>query len=415
MRLGLLTQWYDPEPGPAALPGVLARGLRARGHQVSVVTGFPNYPTGDVAPGYRIRRRQDERLDGVAVRRVALYPNHSASTTRRMANYASFGASAAAFGMGAFRKFDAIWVNYSPITVAWPMWLAHYAMRIPSVLHVLDLWPDTILAGGFARNSRAYRLTARPLGAWCQGMYRAAHAVAYISPSVGPELYQRGVPAEKLHYVPMWADEEVFRPSTDHLRRRFGIQEDQIVLLYAGALGEAQGLQSLVEACALVEDPRFVALIAGSGVAETSLRAKADELGSSNVRFIGRLPQEEMTQLMATADMSYIGLRTHPLSVMTMPSKTQAGLSSGKALLIAAEGDIARAGTESGAAFIAHPDDVRGIANAIQDACSLGRAGLMAHGARGRRYYENTFSARQGVDHIEALLMDSANQKRCVS
>src|SRR5450756_1458513 len=98
MRVGLLTQWYDPEPGPAALPGVLARGLVARGHEVQVLTGFPNYPTGVVAAGYRMRRVLDEVVDGVDVRRVALYPSHDASTVRRVTNYVSFGASAVVNG-----------------------------------------------------------------------------------------------------------------------------------------------------------------------------------------------------------------------------------------------------------------------------------------------------------------------------
>ena len=99
MRVGLLTQWFDPEPGPAALPGTLARQLAARGHHVQVLTGFPNYPTGRLADGYRMQRRLDETVDGVDVRRVALYPSHNASAVSRMANYASFGASALASGL----------------------------------------------------------------------------------------------------------------------------------------------------------------------------------------------------------------------------------------------------------------------------------------------------------------------------
>jgi colanic acid biosynthesis glycosyl transferase WcaI len=139
MRVGLLTQFYDPEPGPAALPGVLARGLVARGHEVQVLTGFPNYPEGVIAPGYRMQRVLDEVLDGVNVRRVALYANHDASAMRRITNYASFGASALASGLGVLRGLDALWVNYSPITVAWPMWAARYGLKIPQVAHVLDL------------------------------------------------------------------------------------------------------------------------------------------------------------------------------------------------------------------------------------------------------------------------------------
>ncbi len=409
MRVGLLTQWYDPEPGPAALPGVLARGLRSRGHEVQVLTGFPNYPTGRLADNYKLRWRQDERRDDVDIRRVALYPSHDASAVRRAANYASFGASATAFGMSALRGVEALWVNYSPITVGWPMWLARFLLGIPTVVHILDLWPDTVLAGGFAQPGRAYRVSEKVLNVWCENMYAAANSVAYISPGVAAILKERGVAEEKLHYVPMWADEEIFRPSTRDLRREFGIQDDQIVLLYAGALGEAQGLSTLIEACSKVTDPRFVCLIAGSGVAESRLRTKAD--GSDNVRFLGRVPQTKMTELMATGDINYIGLRTHGLSLVTMPSKTQATLASGCAVLLAAEGDVAEVIRQSKAGFVVHPDNVAGITDAIEHACRIGRDELRRIGQRGLNYYQRAFSIEQGVSSIEHLLASASSTK----
>lgn len=412
MRFGLLTQWYDPEPGPAALPGVLARGLRAAGHDVQVLTGFPNYPTGVLAGGYRLRTRLDERLDDIAVRRVALYPNHDRSAVRRVANYASFGLSAMAFGVDVLRGVDALWVNYSPITVAWPMWAARFALHVPSVLHVLDLWPDTLLAGGFARDGAAFRAVSAPLNAWCGCMYASATSIAYISRGVGEVLRRRGVAGHKLHHIPMWADENLFHPTQDDLRNALGIDDDRIVLLYAGALGDAQGLSTLLDACARVEDPRFVALIAGSGIAEGSLRDQAERMCLRNVRFLGRVPQDQMTELMATADVSYVGLRRHPLSEVTMPSKTQAALAAGRALVVAATGDVVRTANESGAAFTADPDDADGIASILASACAIGRAGLAEMGARGRDYYERTFAVRRGVDAVEVLLMQAADERR---
>lgn len=408
MRVGLLTQWFDPEPGPAALPGVLARGLLARGHSVQVLTGYPNYPSGVVGAGYRMRRRMDEDLNGFSVRRVALYPSHDASNLRRFANYASFGASAIVSGLSALRGVDALWVNYSPITVAWPMWAARFAMRIPSVVHVLDLWPDTILASGFARRGIAFAAAEGLLNAWCSGMYRSASSVAYISPGVGTILRQRGVPADKLAYVPMWADEQIFRPTTGDLRGKLGIHPDAIVLLYAGTLGEAQGLSTLIDACAHITDPRFVCVIAGSGISDETLRKRADRTGAACVRFVGRLPQSEMTALMATSDVNYIGLRAHPLSDVTMPSKTQATLASGRALLVAAGGDVAQVARECGGGWAVNPGDVSAIADAIQAACALGRHGLHELGGKAMEYYQRTFSVEQGVSRIEALLGSAA-------
>jgi colanic acid biosynthesis glycosyl transferase WcaI len=299
-------------------------------------------------------------------------------------------------------------VNYSPITVAWPMWAAQLRYKVPSVVHLLDLWPDTVLAGGFANERGRGGVADTLLHAWCNQIYRSASSVAYISPGVGGVLEQRGVPAEKLNYVPMWADETIFKPSALDVRADFGIAPDQKVMLYAGALGEAQGLQALLEACSLVKDEKFLCVIAGSGIAEADLRRRADALGVANVRFIGRVPTEGMTGLMASADFAYIGLRPHALGSVTMPSKTQAILAAGRAFVLAAEGDVATVATESGAAFVARGLDAPSIAAEIERACRLGRDGLRELGLKGRDYYTRTFSADEGVRRVEALLLAAA-------
>lgn len=405
MRIGMLTQWFDPEPGPAALPGVLARGLVDRGHQVQVVTGFPNYPTGSLAEGYTIRRQADEHLDGVDVRRVALWPSHDGSSVNRLGNYLSFSASALVNGLSQLRGCDAVWVNYSPITIGLPMWASRYLLGTPQVVHVLDLWPDTVIASGFSKPSAAGRVAERVMSTWCNAMYRAADSVAYISPGVHHLLAERGVPEQKLAYVPMWADESIFRPADEDLRGELGIAPDKVVLLYAGAMGEAQELSGLIDACTQIDDPRFLCLLAGSGISESSLREQA--VGVDNVRFIGRFPQERMTRLCATSDINFVGLRPHPLSEFTMPSKTQAGLASGRALLVAAEGDVATVASDSGACLLARPEP-DSIAAAIRRACELGREGLATLGHQAHSYYQKTFSVDRGVDQIEDLLTKAA-------
>lgn len=407
MRVGLLTQWFEPEPGPAALPAVLARGLASRGHQVQVVTGFPNYPTGKVADGYHIRRAADETVDGVDIRRVALYPDHGSGVAGRLANYGSFALSALASGVGPLRSCDAVWVNYSPITIAAPMLAARHLFHVPMVTHVLDLWPDTIFASGFGGTGTTGSLVRSTLDQWCSAMYKASDSVAFIAPSVGGLLRDRGVPDEKLRYVPMWADETVFVPSERSMREDLGIPENSIVLLYAGAMGPAQGLDTLLEGVDLVDDPQLVCLIAGSGISETALRERAS-LSRADVRFLGRVPQDSMTELMATADIAYIGLRAHEHSLATMPSKTQATLAAGKAALVAADGDVRSVLVESGAGIPADPGSAQSVAAALRAALVEGRCNLAERGSKGRQYYERTFSVDTAVSTIESLLVDAA-------
>lgn len=408
MRIGLLTQWYAPEPGPAALPSGLGAGLAERGHDVQVVTGFPNYPTGVIAPGYQQRRRSDEVADGVNVRRVALYPNHDDSVLRRMANYASFAASAWWSGIETLADADVVWVNYSPVTIGWPMLRLRARHNIPLLVHVLDLWPDTVAASGLA--SGAGSVLERPLHRWCDRLYRAADTVAYISPGVGDVLAQRGVSRDKLAYAPMWADEATHRPPTRSEPRGWGVRDDEVVLAYAGTLGGAQGLSTLIEACAQLRGRGLRCLIAGSGTHEEQLKRRAHELGADNVTFLGRLGSEDVGRLSASSDLQYVGLNDHPLARVTMPSKVQAILASERPIIGSVTGDAADVIQRSGG-WTCRPGDVGGLVTTLREVVDGGRFALRAKQREARKFYEREFARDTSIDRIEGLLT-AAGERR---
>lgn len=406
MKIGLLSQWYAPEPGAAAVPSVLARALAARGHDVSVLTGLPNYPAGRLYPGYKMRPVTTEvGEDGVRVRRVALYPSHDSSGWRRGLNYGSFAASASVGGLGALRGVDAFWVYNSPATVGVPSALASAVWRVPHLLHLMDLWPDSIGFSGMA-GERAYRFMQVALARWCQSTYRQASAIACISPGVVDVLAERGVPRHKLHHVPVWADEAVYypRPPDEDLAGELGLASP-FTLLYAGNLGRAQGLEVLLEACARLGNlAEFRCLIAGSGTAEAQLRARADVLGLTNVRFLGRWPGADMGRLVSVADACLVSLSDDPLSTVTMPSKLPAVLAAGRAVLACAVGDVAGIVTASGAGWTARPGNVDDLEQAIRQACSEGRGRLAERGSMARAYYDKHLCLDRGVDAVEAIL-----------
>lgn len=411
MRIGILSQWYAPEPGPASLPEVLARQLAARGHEVSVVTGFPNYPTGKLFAGYRMRRRLDEgENDGVRIRRVALYPSHNDSISGRFANYGSFALSAALNGLDVLRRTDAFWVYNSPATIGLPSALATAAGGPPHLMHVMDLWPDTIRFSGLA-DQRTYRAAELILRDWCRWTYRRAAAIACISRTVTAVLEARGVPAEKLHYVPVWTDEELYYPRDrpDRLAQEIGVG-DRFTLMYAGNLGDAQGLDGLLEVCARLSDlDDFHCLIAGSGVAEPRLRRKAQELGLTNTTFLGRLPVSEMGRLIALGDLHVLSLNEDPLSAMTIPSKLPSILASARAILASAAGEPSRIVNDAGAGWTVQPGDADEFEHAVRQAHGEGRSGLASRGRAGRAYYERHFALRAGVDAVETILKEIAN------
>lgn len=412
MRVGFFSQWYEPEPGPAGLTSVTARALAERGHEVHVLTGFPNYPTGKLMEGYRQSPLLRERLGGVNVIRVPLYLNHDRSAVRRIANYASFGLSAALIGVPALPRLDALWVNYSPITLALPMWLQQALRGTPTVCEVGDLWPDTMTVSGLVGAGPLTRLGEAALHGWCNAMYASADAVVHISPGVADVLAARGVPRDRLHYIPKSADEGNFHPGGRSLRTELDIAPDAVVLLYAGAMGAAQGLDALIDACALVDDPRLVVLLAGSGTQEESLRKAADAKGVTAIRFLGRVPHTQMADLLATADAAFVSLAEHPLSAMTMPSKTQSTLAAGRAILMAAPGDAAALVESRQVGFTALPGDPVSIAQGIRSLLQAGRRGLADLGSVARQVYEAEFSVDRTTTQVEELLADIAQNQR---
>ena len=406
MRIGILSQWYPPEPGSASVPGVLARALASRGHEVVVATGFPNYPLGRIAPGYRMRWRADERDGDVLVRRVALYPSHDRSKLRRTLNYASFAASATASATSLLRSVDAIWVYNSPATVGLPSAAASLAGGPPHLMHVMDLWPDSILFSGLA-GGRTYDAMAAVLDRWCGWTYRRATAIACISRGLVDELAARGVARNKLHYVPIWTDEEQYRPlpPDERLRRELGV-EDAFTLLYAGNLGDTQGLDGLLEVAQRISDLPVGILLAGSGTAEDRLRAEARRRGLANVAFLGRWPPDDMGRLLSVADVALVSLSDDPLTAMTMPSKLPAILAAGRPVLAWASGEVARSVRVGGCGFVADPGDVDQLEGAVLKAYRAGPEALNRLGAAGRRHYQAEFSLQTGVDAVEGLLSD---------
>src|SRR3989454_8004344 len=340
MRIGLLSQWYEPEPAP--IPSVLARELEKRGHPVKVLTGFPNYPEGRIYDSYQIAWRHDSIVSGVPVRRVALIPNHGPSAVGRLANYGSFAVTATLWGSGFLKGVDGLWVSNSPPTVGLPTWVIKARYRPRVVLHIMDLWPESLMASGFGSILK-WRWLQQALDKWLALTYRHADAVACSSRTQIELLAKRGVARSNLSYVPIWIDEALFRPMEPDL----GLAADlgvkgKTILLYAGAMGEPQGLDPLIEVCGhLRDEPDFHCLIAGSGAAEPRLRSRAEAMGLTNVSFLGRWPITDISRLMSIGDIHLVSLRADPLAEVAMPSKVPATLACGRPIIVAAQGEAA--------------------------------------------------------------------------
>ena len=403
MQVGLLSQWYEPEPTP--IPSVLAQELDRRGHSVRVLTGFPNYPHGRIYDSYPMSWRRDSNGTAVRIRRVALFPNHGSSAMGRVANYGSFAATASAWGTGFLRGIEGLWVSNSPPTVGLPAWVIKARYRPRVVLHVMDLWPESLIASGFG-SALKWRAIQWALDKWLSVTYDAADIIACSSRTQVDLLAGRGVDSAKLSYVPIWVDESLFHPIEPdvELASRLGVKE-KVVLLYVGAIGEPQGLDPLIEVCSSLEkESRFHCVIAGSGAAEPRLRARAEELRLTNVSFLGRWPIQDVGRLMSIGDVHFVSLRSDPLAEVAMPSKVPATLACGKPLIVSAQGEAAAVVVRSGAGWTCAPGDRDALERAVREALAAGSGSLRAMGHKARELYEAEFAVRIGVARIEHML-----------
>lgn len=403
MRIAFISQWFDPEGGSAAIPGSMVRALEARGHRVEVVTGYPNYPTGALQDGYRVRLHQVEQRGRTTVHRVALYPSHDGSAVRRMLNFLSFMVSASTLGAWFARRSQVALIYSTPATVGLAGVVLRTVFRRPFVLYIQDLWPDTLVATGMVPR-RFERPATALLTRFCDLVYRRAGRIAVISPGMKRLLAERGAAEDKVDVIYNWVDEDVFRPVPVRL------DASAFTVMYAGNLGEVQGLDVLVRAIASLADLTDLRVVmVGDGVARQALSCLAHDLGvADRITFTGPRPVTEMADLMATADVQVVSLKDLPLFHATMPSKVQAILACGRPVVISAPGDAAELVRASGAGLVAAPGDVAALAQAIRGAHALRGDPLEAMGRAGRDFYLRELSASVGAARMEAALEAAA-------
>jgi colanic acid biosynthesis glycosyl transferase WcaI len=400
MRILFLTQWFQPEPFFKGLP--FAKALAARGHDVEVLTGFPNYPGGKVYLGYRVRCYQRETMDGITVHRVALYPSHDISAFHRILNYLSFSLTTFLFGPWLVKKPDVIYV-YNLITLGLPAFLFRFLFGSKVIIDVQDLWPESVANSKMLET----RIALKILDGICNLVYRKANCLTVLSPGFKNKLVERGVPPEKIEVVYNWCDEASI---TVEATFKGSIKPpeflDKFVVLFAGAMGLAQGLDTVLDCARLcrfqLPDVQFVLI--GGGVDRLRLQKRAEEMELENVAFLPPRSIETMGNIFALADALLVHLKDDPLFRITIPSKTQAYLFIGKPIIMAMNGDAAYLVHKTGGGVICKPDDPLEMMNAIKTLRMMTELERRNIGEAGHSYYMERLSFNQGVDRFEVIM-----------
>lgn len=407
LSITFVCQWFPPEPADVAL--AIATGLAARGHDVQVITGIPNYPDGKVKAGYRAWRPVRESISGIDAWRTPLFASHSRSVVGRIANYLSWAMTSMFAGFVLVRRSDVVLVYSSPATAAIGPLVWSVMRGTPYVLLIQDMWPDSVTASGML-GGRGSRRIEEALHAMMRRLYRNARHIAVTSPGMADLIAARGAEGSKTSLVYNWAPDE--RSHTlDRLqaRDRLGVARDSFVVTYAGNLGVMQDLEFAVEAAQKC-GADVTLLLVGDGVELEKLRRLAKN--SENIVFHPPVPSERMPEVHAATDVHLVSLAPTPIFASTTPSKVQSILAAGKPVIVAVAGDAAAVIAESGAGWVVPPGDAERLANAITAAQRLPPSELMAMGERGQQFYSSRMSQQVGVTKLEYILANAAGIER---
>lgn len=390
VRILLMTQWFDPEPTFKGL--VFARELVKQGFEVEVVTGFPNYPGGKIYPGFKQRLIQRELIDGVNVTRVPLYPSHGQSGIGRVINYVSFAATSLFYGLFFAKRPDVIYAYHPPLTVGIAASFIRLFRRVPVVYDIQDMWPDTLKATGMFSNEKLLSIVSRV----CDWVYRRVDRLVVLSPGFKAILIERGVPESKIEIIYNWCAEDQLTTGSGPAVSFSNASNFHI--LFAGNMGKAQALDSVLEAAEILQSRGSSAefIFLGGGVEVDRLKNLAAQNSLANVAFLPAVPMTEVGRYLQAADALLVHLKKDPLFAITIPSKTQAYMAVGKPLLMAVEGDAADLVKQSGCGLVVEPENAASLVSAVEVllAAKDEERALMAD--KGREFYQSHLSLYQG-------------------
>ncbi|TRY18362.1 glycosyltransferase family 4 protein [Tessaracoccus rhinocerotis] len=407
MKVLILSQYYPPEG--LHIPATVARGLADRGHDVRVVTGYPNYPEGRIYDGYSQKLRSHESDGGVEVMRVPLWIDHSQSAFKRILNYTTFALSAAttrSFARGA----DVIYVYATQMTPSLGPWLWRMTGGAPYVLHVQDLWPDSITGSSLVRKGFAAKVIESLLNPWLVSLYRRSAAVIGIAPTMVKTLVERGSASDRTHLVYNWAVESAAEEPKGLLKGADPGRGTTRVI-YGGNVGDMQDLVTAVEAVHAARDSGVHLTIVGDGVALPQVRAAAERLGATNIEFQGRVPREQMADLYERSDYALVTLRDLPVFRGTIPSKLQASLAHALPVITTVQGDVRTFVEDQELGFTADAESVTSLESALRQAARTGADDQKGMARRAWGAYVSRFSRESGVTAVEGILQSVVASK----
>lgn len=401
MKVLIVTQHFWPENFRI---NDLAEGLRDRGHQITVLTGKPNYPSGSFFSGYGFLKRNKDSYKGITVIRVPVIPRGPGTAFRLALNYLSFAGFASLLAPLRCRvKVDAIIVfEPSPVTVGLPALVLKKIHHAPIFFWVQDLWPESLSATNMVHSAWILRQVRRLVHYIYAGCDRIlVQSRAFVEP-----IQRLGVDVLKIEYFPNSA-EELYQPvSSSPGTVACATMPKGFRVMFAGNIGAAQDFETILAAAEKVKscaDIHWVVL--GDGRMAGWVKMEVSRRGlSGTVHLLGHHPIETMPQYFALADVMLVTLRRDPIFSLTVPSKLQSYLACARPIVAALDGEGARILDEAGAGVAVPAQDADRLAEAVLGLYHMPKAEREAMGASGRAYYLAHFERNLLLDRLDGWL-----------
>ena len=401
MKLLVVSQYFWPETFRV---NELVAELVIRGHEVTVLTGVPNYPEGEVYPAYLEHPERFTRYEGAEVVRVPMLAR--GTSRRRLAlNYASFALAGSV--VGAFRlrgrQFDAAFVfQTSPITAAIPALLWRELRGTPVAMWVLDLWPESVSAVGAVQNP----VVLDALGRLVRFTYGRCDLILAQSKAFFAGIERWAPDPSKIRYFPGWAEAVFDNAVPIDIAPELAPYRSSFNVMFAGNIGEAQDFPAILDAAAALRDRDDIRwLVVGDGRARPAVEADIARRGlQDRVKLLGRFPMERMPSFFAAADALLVSLRKDPIFELTIPGKVQAYLAAGVPLLGMLDGEGARVIDEAGAGLTCPAGDGEALAERVRRLADSPAAARKRMGEAGQSYGAREFDRNALIDRLVGWL-----------
>jgi glycosyltransferase involved in cell wall biosynthesis len=403
MHILIVSQYFWPE---SFRINDLAVGLQEKGHQVTVLTGLPNYPKGTLFPGYSIFNKHNESYNGINVIRVPLIPRGNSSKHRLVLNYLSFVFFACCLSpFMCVDKYDAIYVFApSPITVALPAILLKKIMRIPLLLSIQDLWPESLTATGAVNSGKILKVVDKLV----KYIYNNSDKLLMQSPSFVQLVERFDIPPNKIEYYPN-SIEKFFQPiSESSIHVDIKPLPNGFIVMFAGNIGEAQDFPTILAAAKKLREYKDIHwVILGDGRAKSWVEAQvhAEELNET-VHLYGRFPVDAMPHYFAYADVMLVTLKRDPVFALTLPTKIQSYFACAKPIIAALDGEGAKVINDSGAGLVSPAEDVNQLSDSVLRMYNMAREERNIMGNNGKTYCDTHFDRELLLNKLDAWFHD---------